>query len=263
MHAFSTLMVLAAWLLMMQADHLRAQDVDVCPLGWEDVVRLHLEAKLDRDFELAASHLLEGEQQAWLDWQLWKEKKLVRTLGGMAPELQQRYAEDLQREREQLDVSHCTCEPRAGEGKGSFRVRVDPDGRSFKVINMIHSEDSGWRVQTRHVLLDGEQMRMATAFMRAVEERQWELAKAWVLESALPRFEGYILEVETFLKGSDFLSKSRVEQAAARAVEWPDAMLWAERQVDGVMVVHAEFQSLPSLSCEMVEVGEGWRVVMR
>ena len=104
---------------------------------------------------------------------------------------------------------------------------------------------------------------MATAFMRAVEEREWELAKAWVSTSALPRFEGYALEVETFLKSSDFLRDSRAEQATARAVEWPDAMLWAERQEDGVMVVHAEFQSLPSLSCEMVEVGDGWRVLMR
>ena len=263
MHASSIFMALAGGLLMMQVSHIRAQDVDLCPGGWEDAVRAHLVAKLDRDFEAAASHLVEVEQQAWLDWQLWKEEKLMRTLGGMSPELQQRHAEELQRERDRLDVSHCTCEPRAGEGEGSFRVRIDPDGRSFKVINMVHSEESGWQVQTRHVMLDGEQARMATAFMRAVEEREWELAKAWVSTSALPRFEGYALEVETFLKSSDFLRDSRAEQATARAVEWPDAMLWAERQEDGVMVVHAEFQSLPSLSCEMVEVGDGWRVLMR
>ena len=98
-------------------------------------------------------------------------------------------------------------------------------------------------------MLNGEQARSATAFMRAVEEREWELARAWVAASALPRFEGYMLEVETFLKGSDFLRESRAEQAAARAGEWPEAMLWAEHQTDGILVVHAEFQSLPSLSC--------------
>ena len=57
-------MVLSGWLLLVQAASLRAQDVDACPSGWEDVVRAHLEAKLDRDFEVAASHLLEAEQQA-------------------------------------------------------------------------------------------------------------------------------------------------------------------------------------------------------
>ena len=263
MHLRLISMVLSGWLLLMQAGSLRAQDVDVCPSGWEDVVRAHLLAKLDRDFQSAASHLLETEQQAWLEWQSWKEEKLMRTLGGMAPELQERHAEDLQRERDRLDVSHCTCEPRAGEEKGSFRVRVDPDGRSFRFINMVHSAELGWRVQTRHVMLNGEQARAATAFMRAVEEREWELARAWVASSALPRFEGYTLEVETFLKGSEFLRESRAKQAAARAGEWPDAMLWAEHQMDGVLVVHAEFQSLPSLSCEMMEVGDGWRVVMR
>lgn len=249
--------------MLMQVGALCAQDVDVCPSGWEGVVRAHLAAKLDRDFEAAAAHLVDEEQQAWLEWQLWKEAKLMRTLGGMAPELQQRHAEDLQRERDRLDVSHCSCERRTGEGEGRFRVRVDPDGRTFQFINMAHSEGSGWQVHTRHVMLTGEQSRMATAFMRAVEEREWDLAKAWVLEAALPRFEGYMLEVETFLKASDFLRESRAEQAAARVAEWPDAMLWAERQADGVMVVHAEFQNLTSLSCEMVEVGDGWRVLMR
>jgi hypothetical protein len=263
MHTSSTFKVLSGCLLMMQIGHLFAQDVDRCPSGWEEVVRAHLVAKLDRNFEAAASHLVKAEQQAWLEWQLWKEEKLMRTLGGMAPELQQRHAEDVQQERDRLDLSHCTCEPRAGEGEGNFRVRVDPDGRSFKVINMVHSLETGWRVQTRHVMLDGEQARMATAFMRAVEERNWELAKVWVVESALPRFEGYTLEVETFLKGSEFLRESRAEQAAARDAEWPDVMLWAERQMDGVMVVHAEFQNLPGLSCEMVLVDGGWRILMR
>lgn len=263
MHLPSISAVLSGWLLLMQMGPLRAQDVDACPLGWEEVVRAHLVARLDRDFEAAAFHLLEAEQQAWLEWQLWKEGKLMRTLGGMAPELQQRHAEELQRERDRLEVSHCTCEPQAGEGERRFRIRIDPDGRSFTIINMVHSAEAGWRIQTRHAMLDGEQVRAATAFMRAVEEREWEQARAWVSKAALPRFEGYMLEVETFLKGSDFLRESRAEQATARAAEWPEAMLWAEHHMDGVMVVHAEFQNLPSLSCEMIEVGDSWRVLMR
>ena len=40
-------------------------------------------------------------------------------------------------------------------------------------------------------------------------------------------------------------------------------MRWAEHQMDGVVVVHAEFQNLPSLSCEMIQVRDSWRVLMR
>ena len=118
-------------------------------------------------------------------------------------------------------------------------------------------------METRHVLLDGEQRRMVTAFMRAVDERRWEEAEAWMAEEAMPRFKGYQLEVETFLKGSAFLSETRKQQSTLRETEWEDAMLWAEREPDGVVVVHAEFRTAASLSCEMRESDGVWRTLMR
>ena len=180
----------------------------------------------------------------------------------MAPELQERHAEDLQRERDRLDVSHCTCESRAGEGKGTLRARR-PRWPLLPVHQNGPFRRQGWRVQTRHVMLNGEQAEVRHGVHAGCGGTGSGSYPAWVAASALPRFEGYMLEVETFLKGSDFLRESRAEQAAARAGEWPDAMLWAEHQTDGILVVHAELQSLPSLSCEMAEVGDGWRVVMR
>ena len=60
--------------------------------------------------------------------------------------------------------------------------------------------------------------------------------------------KGYQLEVETFLKGSAFLSETRKQQSTLRETEWEDVMLWAEREPDGVVVVHAEFDGgLPVL----------------
>lgn len=237
-----------------------AQDVDVCPDGWEAAVRTHLVASLDGDFEAAASFVLAEERQAWLEWQVWKEKKLSGTLAGMAPELQERQAAELARQRQQLEVSHCLCEQKK---EGGYRVRIDPNGRSFRVLNMQHGPDEGWQVETRHVLLDGEQRRMVTAFMRAVDERRWEEAEAWMAEEAMPRFKGYQLEVETFLKGSAFLSETRQQQSTLRETEWEDVMLWAEREPDGVVVVHAEFRTAASLSCEMRESDGVWRTLMR
>ena len=82
-------------------------------------------------------------------------------------------------------------------------------------------------------------------------------------EEAMPRFKGYQLEVETFLKGSAFLSETRKQQSALRDTEWEDVMLWAEREPDGVVVVHAEFRTAASLSCEMRESDGVWRTLMR
>ena len=97
-----------------------------------------------------------------------------------------------------------------------------------------HGPDEGWQVETRHVLLDAEQRRMVTAFMQAVDERRWEEAEAWMAEEAMPRFKGYQLEVETFLKGSAFLSETRKGRSPTlRETEWEDVMLWAEREPDG------------------------------
>lgn len=253
-------LLMTASVLTLGLPWMQAQDVDVCPGGWEAVARTHLLTSLDGDFETAAAFVLEDERQAWLEWQSWKQEKLTRTLTGMAPELQERQAAEMARQRQQFAVSHCLCEPKE---EGGYRVRIDPDGRSFRVLNMQHGPEEGWQVETRHVLLDGEQRRMVTAFMRAVDERRWEEAEAWMAEEAMPRFKGYQLEVETFLKGSAFLSETRKQQSTLRETEWEDAMLWAEREPDGVVVVHAEFRTAASLSCEMRELDGVWRTLMR
>ena len=253
-------LLLTAGFLSLCLPWMEAQDVDVCPDGWEQVVRKHLAASLDGDFKAAAACVVEDEQEVWLEWQEWRQEKLGRTLASMSPELRERQANERDRQRRQLEVSHCLCEQKK---EGGYRVRVDPDGRSFQVLNMTYGDDSGWRVETRHVGLDGEQKRMATAYMRAVDERRWEEAEAWMAEEAMPRFKGYQLEVETFLKGSAFLSETRKQQSTLRETEWEDVMLWAVREPDGVVVVHAEFKTASSLSCEMRESGGVWRTLMR
>ena len=143
-------LVMTAGFLTIGLPWMGAQDVDVCPEGWESVARNHLVAGLDGDFETAASFVLAEERQAWLEWQVWKEEKLTRTLAGMAPELQERQEAELARQRQQLEVSHCLCEQK---NEGGYRVRIDLDGRSFRALNMQHGPDEGWQVETQHVLL--------------------------------------------------------------------------------------------------------------
>jgi len=256
--------VLLCWgSIVLQNPVLNAQDVDACPDGWEEAARSYLTAHLDGKFERAASFVVEDERQAWLEWQEWRQEKLERTWAGMAPELLERQAEEKESKRNRLMVSHCLCERRTGDGDGAYRIRIDPDGRSFRILNMRHGDDGGWAVETRHVMLDGERAAMAKAFMRAVDERRWEEAEVWVATSAKPRFKGYQLEVEAYLNGSELIGEANRKQSALRVEEWPDAMLWAVREDDGVVVVHAEFRTAMTLSCELVEVGDSWRVLMR
>ena len=53
------------------------------------------------------------------------------------------------------------------------------------------------------------------------------------------------------------------QRSTLRETEWEDVMLWAEREPDGVVVVHAEFWTAASLSCEMRESDGVWRTLMR
>lgn len=241
----------------------RAQDVDVCPAGWKAPVQSHLVAVAEGRLDDAAAFLLNEEQEPWLEWQRWNAAKLDRTLAAMSEALRERHAEEERRKRDRLEVSVYSCEARGGDNADAYRVRVDPDGRSFRVLNVRHDAREGWRLETRHVALDAEQRRMITAYLQALDELRWDEAEAWVAASAIPRFKGYRLEVENYLRASEFLMTSRKEMAENRQSEWPGVMLWAEKETDDILVVHAEFLTSPSLACEMVREGGTWRILHR
>lgn len=249
--------------LLLMNSSMNAQDVDVCPSGFEEVAFGYFTAVLEEDFTTAAGWVLESEREAWLEWQEWRKDRLDLMLSAMDTELQLRHVQERRKELDKLDVSHCVCEQRRGKGVDAFRVRVDSDGRGFRVLNMRHSEGVGWGVETGHVRLDGEQSRMVTAFMRAVDERRWSEAEVWVEAHAVPRFQGYQAEVENYLQASPLLTEVRNNQIALRDKEWSDVMLWAERESDQIFTIHAEFKTAQPLSCEIVESAGVWRVLMR
>ena len=232
-----------------------------CPHGWEPVAREFLEAQLDGRWADAARQVVEAEQQAWLEWHAWDGKRQANRLAAMPEALQEREADNQRREANRLGVSVYTCET-VDALAGRYRIRVDPDGRSFKVLNLA-LESTGWGVVTRNVPLGAEQRRTATAYFRAVDAREWEKAEAWVAKSAIPRFKGYQLEVETFFKGSPVMESGFTAQAELRAAEWAEGFVRAEEVEDGIRVVHMEFPSATSLSCEMTAVDGTWRVLHR
>ncbi len=240
-----------------------AQDVDVCPSGFDEVALDYLTALLQEDLERASGWVLESEREAWIEWQEWSQDKLDLRISNLDPQLKLRHDEEQRKEFEKLAVSHCACEHRSDQGADAFRVRVAPDGRGFRILNMRYGERMGWRVETGHVRLDGEQSRMATAFMRAVDERRWTEAEAWVAAVAIPSFQVYQEKVEHYLQSSPVLGEARQNQIELHDSEWEDVMLWAERESDQLFIVHAEFKTAESLSCEIVEIEGVWRVLMR
>ena len=246
----SSLLMTTGFLTLCQP-WVEAQDVDVCPKGWEAAARTHLVASLDGDFEAAASFVLEEERQAWLEWQVWKEEKLTHLAGW--PEVAERQAANWSDSVNSWRC-HCLCEQ-----KEEVAIASGSASGGLPGAQRQHGPDEGWQVETRHVLLDGEQRRMVTAFMRAVDERRWEEAEAWMAEEAMPRF-GVQLEVETFLRGSAF----RVDEAAVDPAgdRWKTSCCGPSASRCGV-VVHAEFRTAASLSCEMRESDGVWRTLMR
>jgi|GEM_PF-974567 len=250
-------------LLFLSGLTVNAQDVDVCPPGFDEVALDYLTALLQEDVKTASGWVLASEREAWVEWQEWKNDKFDLRISNMDPQLKLRHDEERRQELKNLAVSHCACEQRSGEGSNAFRVRVAPDGRGFRILNMRHDERLGWRIETGHVRLDGEQSRMATAFMRAVDERRWTEAEAWVAAVAIPSFQVYQEKVEHYLQSSPVLGEGRQNQIALHDSEWGDVMLWAERESDQLFIVHAEFKTAESLSCEIVESDGVWRVLMR
>lgn len=232
-----------------------------CPEGWMPVAREFLSAQLEDRWEDGAQQVVERERSVWRDWHVWDAQRLAERLDRLPSAVRDREAEQERRERNRLEVSVFTCEP-IDALAGRYRVRVDPDGRSFKVLQM-ELGDGGWGVVTRNAPLDSEQRRTATAYFQAVDARDWDKAEAWVAKRSIPRFKGYQLEVETFLKGSAVMAQSQAAQAELRLAEWDSGFLRAERESEDILVVHMEFPTATTLSCEMVAVDGTWRILHR
>jgi len=232
-----------------------------CPGGWESAARKYLSASLDGRWEEGVLQVVPREREAWMAWNQWNEARLVTRLSSMSETVLEREAEEKRREANRLSVSVFTCEPLDAMA-GRYRIRVDPDGRSFKVLTM-ELEQGQWGVVTRTASLDAEQRRTATAYFQAVDARNWEQAEAWVAQSAIPRFKGYQLEVETFLKGSPVMESGQAAQAELRRAEWDAGFLRAEWAQDDIIVVHMEFPTATTLSCEMTLVDDTWRILHR
>ena len=232
-----------------------------CPEGWMPVAREFLSSQLEERWEDGAAQVVDLEQEVWLDWHRWEADRLALRLAQMAETVQEREAEQKRRERNRLEVSVFTCEP-LDALSGRYRIRVDPDGRSFKVLT-LELEPGGWGVVTRNVPLNAEQRRTATAYFQAVDARDWDKAEAWVAQRSIPRFKGYQLEVETFLNGSPVMESGQAAQAELRQAEWDSGYLRAEQESDDILVVHMEFPTATTLSVEMTAVDGTWRILHR
>ena len=232
-----------------------------CPTGWESVAREYLSAQLEGRWDVGAKQVVLREREAWLAWNQWQEARTASRMANLPDAARERQAEEKRREGNRLGVSVFPCEPMDALA-GRYRVRVDPDGRSFKILTM-ELEGEVWGVVTRTALLDAEQRRTATAYFQAVDAREWDKAEAWVAQHAIPRFKQYQLEVEAFLKGSPVIESGQAAQAELRRAEWDRGFLRAEKEGADILVVHMEFPSATTLSCEMTFVDGAWRILHR
>lgn len=246
--------------LLMAIPVARAQDLDVCPVGWEEAANSFLEAELEERLEAAAGWVHPDERVGWTEWKAFEWSRRAARLKAMSEPVQERAAREHGQAVARLEVAQFLCA--AAAEPGVFRVTMDPNGRNLRTINMVH-EEGRWWVRTGSVRLDAEQQRVVTAYLAAVDEDRWDEAEAWVARQALPRFKGYRIEVEHFLSGSPVFAEGRVTKALKRKDEWADMHLRSELESDGIIVVHAEFPTAESVACELVEVDGAWRILMR
>lgn len=233
-----------------------------CPGGWNEMVPVFLSAQLDRDAAAAARQVRPVERTTWEEWKTWSWQRDRERLSAMPVPVQERAAQEEARARARLEVSQLTCDAIDGGKEGRYRVRVDPDGRSYQFVEMI-LEDGEWWVHTGMHAITAEQRRMVTAYLKAVDEGLWEEAEAWVARSALTRFRTYRKEVELFISGSTAMAQGVRTTADQRRAEWDSLFLWADRVEDEVVVVHAEFPTATALAVEMTEVDGAWRILHR
>lgn len=238
-----------------------AQDVAHEP-GWQSVAMQFLSAQLEERWADAAIQLVEEEREPWLSKQQWLSKKAVAVRAAWPEDVRQREADRVRRELERLAVSVLTCEKTPELGEGMHRVRIDPDGRSYRFLRMRH-DAQGWGVVTHARALDAEQRRTVSAYMQAMDQGLWEEAEAWVANVSLPRFAGYRMEVEAYLNASPAVAKAFAQQAELRRDEWPEAMYSATAEGEYILVVQVEFPNATKSACELILVDDTWRILHR
>lgn len=249
----------AAGMLLAVSSQVNGQE---CPGGWQDVALRFLRAELHEDATAAAALVVPEERAVWAEWKSWEWERLARRLAAMAEPVQQRAVAEKEKALAMLDVAHCSCQAVGDHAPNRYRVQVDPDGRSYRSVNMVMQEGDWW-VYTAARRLDAEQQRVVTAYTKAMDEGRWEEAEAWVARQALPRFAGYRAEVTAFLLGSSVYAEARKRQAELRAEEWEEMMLRAAVDEEGILVVYVEFPNAQEVSCELLEVDGAWRIMHR
>lgn len=233
-----------------------------CPKGWKEVAQPFLASVLDEDVEGAALRVHPQEREAWSAWKAWEWERLNRRISAMPEPVQERAVKERAQEVQRLEVSVYTCQPSPVGVPDQYLVKADPDGRTYKTLNLT-LDDGDWWVTTSTVTIDAEQLRVVTAYMTAVDENRWEEAEAWVARQALPRFAGYRLEVESFLTGNEAFAQARANRVAERKKEWGEMFVRAVQAEEGIIVVHVEFPNATELSCEIIEVDGTWRILHR
>ena len=239
-----------------------ALDAQECPKGWKEIASDFVRLELERDAQGAAAFVLPEERAGWGAWKEWEWARLARNISEMPEPVQERARNERAEALGRLEVSSFTCQPSPTGVADSYLVRIDPDGRSYRTVDMVEQEGS-WFVRTGTTALDAEQMRVVTAYWMAADELRWDEAEAWVARQALPRFQGYRLEVERFLSGSPAFAGTRERQAEQRQEEWDEKFIRAQVMEDGIVVVSAEFPSAKGLSSEMIQVDGAWRILHR
>lgn len=233
-----------------------------CGEGWRDVASSFVGAELRHEASVAARWVVASERLDWAAWKEWEWDRMSRRVEAMPEPVQERARLEQEQTLEALAVSVFTCQPSPTGEVGRYLVRIDPDGRSYRTLDMVQ-EGGDWFVRTGTTVLDAEQRRVVTAYWQAMDEGRWDEAEAWVARQALPRFRGFRLEVERFLAGSAAIAEAREQRAAKRAAEWEQMFIRAQVDEEGIIVVSAEFPDAEGLASELIEVDGAWRILHR
>lgn len=239
-----------------------AQGVDnSCPEGWKPVAKDFLSAKLNGDLPAAAEFVRPAKREAWIEWTSWQTERTNRRISGFSEEVQARAKKEKKTAKNRLEVSVFSCTAMS-ESEGQYRIKVDPDGRSYQFL-MLALEQNEWWVEDNLYALNPEQRKVFTAYNQALDAGSWEEAEAWVARFVLPRFETYRSEATAFLSEGGAFAEAHKKKAEARAAEWEDMFLRAEMETDEIIIVHAEFPTAETLSSELVKVDGTWRILFR
>jgi len=239
-----------------------AQGVDnSCPDGWKAVAKGFLNSKMNEDIESAAEFVRPSSRDAWAEWTSWDVERSNQRILSFSEEVQRRAQKEKSIAKQRLEVSVFSCQALA-DTEGKYRVKVDPDGRSYQFLTLAHDQGSWW-IEDNLYALNAEQRRVFTAYSQALDAGSWEEAKAWVARFVLPRFDAYQSEVKAFLSAGGVFADAQKQRVLDRAAEWEDMFLRAEMETKEIIIVHAEFPTAEGLSSEMVKVDGTWRILFR